>query len=219
MKPTIIYVYDGLCSWCYGFEKEMQILYDKFQDRYDFQLVSGGMFPAEQNRRIKDILGEGFREAYARVIEYSGADITEKYLGGLVEKDNYQLNSEKPAQAFSAFKTYPNKSYRQIEFVTTMQSFMYGEGLNPNEDEMYHKTAEHFEIDADEFIAKMKTDAVLEDVKKDFQYAQALQVTGFPQVFLKTPQDQYYLIARGYDKEDNIAARIAEIEKQNVINE
>ncbi len=214
MKPTIIYVYDMLCSWCYGFEKEMKQLYDKYNKAYDFQFVSGGMFPPTKNRRIKDVLGAGFQEAYARVIEISGADITEKYLTGLVQNANYRLDSEITAGAFSTFKTYPNFKGNEINFITQFQYNMYHEGLNPNEEEIYLKTADHFGIAGEEFLQKMKMAEITEDVLKDFDYTQALQVTGFPQVFLKTPGKKYYLLARGYDKEKNITARIGNIEKE-----
>lgn len=215
MKPKIIYVYDMLCSWCYGFEKEMKILYDEFSEVYDFQFVSGGMFPPTQNRRIKDALGDGFREAYARVIETSGADITENYLTGLVEKANYRLNSEITARAFSVFKTHPDFKGNEINFITQFQYNMYHEGLNPNDDEIYLKTAAHFGIGGEEFLQEMKSFAISEDVLKDFDYTRALQVTGFPQVFLQTPQGQYFMIARGYDKAENITQRITKIEKEN----
>lgn len=215
MNPTIIYVYDGLCSWCYGFDAEMKILQEQLKDEYDFQLVSGGMFVGEE-RRIKEILGEGFRKGYARVIEMSGANITEKYLGGLVEKDNYVVNSEIPATAFSAFKTYADYPEKALEFVTVMQTNMYKEGLNPNEDALYQKTAEHFGINPEEFLQKMKTEDVRKDAHDDFQYTKALQVNGFPQVFLKTTEDKYYLISRGYSKAEHIEDILKSIKAEKI---
>ncbi|MFW5658939.1 MAG: hypothetical protein ACOCZ8_03040, partial [Bacteroidota bacterium] len=43
-KPTmkVIYVYDALCGWCYGFSPNIQQLHDEFGDRVDFEVVSGG---------------------------------------------------------------------------------------------------------------------------------------------------------------------------------
>lgn len=214
MKNTIIYVYDGLCSWCYGFDSQMKILQEKLKDEYDFQLVSGGMFVGEV-RHIKEILGENFRLAYSRVIEFSGANISEKYLGGLVEKDNYVVNSEIPATAFSTFKTYTDYPEKALEFVTVMQTNMYKEGLNPNEDELYKKTAEHFGINSEEFLQKMKTEETRKDAHDDFQYAKALQVNGFPQVFLKTIDEKYYLISRGFSKAENIIEILENIKNEN----
>lgn len=214
MKPTIIYVYDMLCSWCFGFEKEMKKLYDQYKETYDFQFISGGMFPPIQNKRIKEVLGANFHEAYARVIEISGAEISEKYLTELVQDTNYRLDSEITARAFSTFKTYPEFKGNEINFIMQFQYNMYHEGLNPNQDEIYLKTAAYFGLAGEEFLQKMKMAEITDDILKDFNYTQALKVTGFPHVFLKTSEEQYYLLTRGYDKEVNIAIRIDSIEKE-----
>lgn len=179
MKPEIIYVYDGICSWCYGFEAQMQKLFEELHEAYDFRFVSGGMFPAQYERRIKDAVGENFREAYARVKELSGADISEKYLGKLVGEENYIVNSDKTAQAFSAFNQHKPSQAQQLAFITQMQS-----------------------------------ETVQEDVQEDYAYARALQVNSFPQVFLKTTDGKYYLIAKGYSTAEKIAEIIHNIENE-----
>lgn len=249
-KPTLIYVFDGLCSYCYGFDTQLLLIMQELNNEVQLKIISGGMNIGSDMPGIKEKLGETFRDDYRQVVQITGANISEKYLAGTVDSDNYIVNSEIPARAFSAFKTieknaekhlefvftmqknlyrldseitasafstfktYPNFKGNEINFITHFQYNMYHEGLNPNEDEIYLKTADHFGIAGEEFLQKMKMSEITEDVLKDFDYTQALQVTGFPHVFLKTPEEQYYLLARGYDKEENIAARIDNIEKE-----
>ena len=42
-KPTFFYVYDALCGWCYGFSPVMQNVAAKYDDRLNFEVISGGM--------------------------------------------------------------------------------------------------------------------------------------------------------------------------------
>lgn len=42
-RPTLVYVYDALCSWCFGFEPVMQAYVRETAGVLDFELVSGGM--------------------------------------------------------------------------------------------------------------------------------------------------------------------------------
>lgn len=212
MKPTIIYVYDGLCSWCYGFESQMKELFSTYKNTHDFHFVSGGMFPEAQQKRIKSLVGEQFREAYNRVMEYSGAIITEKYLGGLVEQENYIVNSDQTARAFSTFKSYGKNEEEQLAFIIEMQNNIYQNGLNPNGEELYRTTAQHFNLPADEFVEKMKSEAIRKSVVEDYTYARDLHVNSFPQVFLKTPDGQYFQIVKGYSKAEQISEIIQKIE-------
>jgi putative protein-disulfide isomerase len=39
----MLYFYDALCGWCYGFSPVMQKTAEVYQDQFEFQVVSGGM--------------------------------------------------------------------------------------------------------------------------------------------------------------------------------
>lgn len=214
MKPTIIYVYDGLCSWCYGFEPQMQALFEQWHATHDFQFVSGGMFPEAQQQRIQGILGDNFREAYARVAEYSGAVITEKYLDGLVTQENYIVNSDATARAFAAFQSYGKTQAEQLAFIIQLQTNIYQNGLNPNGEALYRETAAHFGLSEDDFLAKMQSEAVQTAVDEAYAYARALQVNSFPQVFLKTTDERYFQLAKGHTTATHISEIIKKIEEE-----
>jgi hypothetical protein len=43
MQHKIIYIYDALCGWCYGFSPVMQQLQEKYAGKLEFEVLSGGM--------------------------------------------------------------------------------------------------------------------------------------------------------------------------------
>lgn len=205
-RPTLVYVYDALCSWCYGFDAVMARIERDFADRADLALVSGGMTTGDRRRRIQDILGPDFRAIYRNVAERSGAVIGEPYLGGLVERDNYIVDSERPAIALSVFRSDPARAGRQLAFVTAMQTGMYQHGLDPNDDAYYRAAAEAFSIDPDGFLASMGEQRFIDEAHADFALTQALGITGFPHLLLRDPTGEtYWSLSPGFAPYEQVA--------------
>ena len=50
MTPRIIYCYDAYCGWCYGFSPVIKALYEKYNDQFEFETISGGMIPVESTQ-------------------------------------------------------------------------------------------------------------------------------------------------------------------------
>jgi len=44
-QPTIIYIGDPMCSWCYGFAPELSKTIDHFDNKANLRLVMGGLRP------------------------------------------------------------------------------------------------------------------------------------------------------------------------------
>lgn len=210
----IVYVYDGLCSWCYGFDDVINEAYEKLKDKFNFRIVSGGMFVGDSKKFAKDILKEDYKENYKRVSNISGAKISDKFLSEVLRGESYKLDSEKMAYALSAFKTYNPSKADEFRFIKKLQSQIFFEGLNPNYDEFYKALAEYFNINGNDFVERMKVDRVIEDAFNDFEYAKALQVTSFPQVLVKENEKKYYLVAQGYIDINTLIERI-----NNAVNE
>ncbi len=60
-KVKLIYVYDALCGWCYGFSPVMMQLHSKYKDSIDFQVVSGGMITGNRIGPIgAEMVGSNF---------------------------------------------------------------------------------------------------------------------------------------------------------------
>lgn len=52
----LIYVYDALCGWCYGFSPIIKQFYKKHKNHFDsIQVVSGGMIRGERIGAIGEV--------------------------------------------------------------------------------------------------------------------------------------------------------------------
>ena len=209
-KPSIIYVYDAICGWCYGFSPVMKSLFDNYSDTFDFEVLSGGMMMGEREGAINDV-APYIKTAYKDVENTTGVKFGEAFLTEL-EKGDLYLSSEKPSIALSVFKSYfPEKA---ILFAHDLQDAIYVNGLDLRNDESYIYLAEKYQIPTEEFIKKLNQEEFKQAAYYDFALARQLQVTGYPAAFIRTGELKFYMIAKGYANQETMELRV-----QNVLNE
>lgn len=208
MNPKFIYVFDSLCSWCYAFHPELMKTLNDFSD-YDVRLITGGMFTGNQRKHALDLVpANKVSSMYKHVIDYGKAEISPKYINQLVIEDNYYLDSERTSTGFVVFRYEKSNPLVQLDFVHETQKQMYIDGINPNSDEYYTNVLPKFNVDSEHFFKKLKDKYYQDEAIEDWQEALQLQATSFPQLFLQTSRDQYYLISKGYSKYEELKPRI-----------
>ena len=213
MRPLLIYCYDAYCGWCYGFSPVMKQVAVDYRDRLDFEVLSGGMIGAENPRPISAMAGY-IAEAYKTVEQMTGIEFGQDFLWHIFnpDKSDWFPASEKPAIALSVFKEYYPE--RQVEFASDLQYALNYEGRDLCDDEAYRHLLEKYEIDADEFYAKLRSKEYKEKAYYDFSLCKQLQVTGFPAVLIQTADSKFYLVARGYTDAETFRSRIDAILKE-----
>lgn len=210
MKPKIIYVYDALCGWCYGFSPVILAVHENYSDDFDFEVLSGGMVLGDRIGPIGRVAAF-IREGYKTVEETTGIIFGQPFLHNL-EKGEMIFDSEMPAIALSVFKSLlPTKA---VEFAHHLQSSIYFDGKHPNDMELYRYLAVNFGIDPDEFEGKMNETKFKEAAHYDFALAKQLQVNGYPAVLIQQSESKFYMIARGYTDYESMELRISNVKKE-----
>lgn len=206
----IIYVYDALCGWCYGFSQVIAAYFDIKKDFFEFEVISGGMMIGERSGTVAQV-APYIKTTYKTVEEATGIKFGELYLRHL-EKGTMILDSEKPAIALSVFKSYlPDLA---IPFVHDLQIAIYFDGKDPNDFELYRYLAVNFGIDPDEFEAAMQEEDFKEKAHYDFALARQLHVQGYPAVLVQTGESKFYLVAKGYTDFETLETRINNVMKE-----
>ncbi|MBU0695393.1 MAG: DsbA family protein [Bacteroidetes bacterium] len=209
---SLIYVYDALCGWCYGYSGVMKDIYEKYQDDFNFEVISGGMVLGESAGPITN-RSALIKSHYPNVEETSQVKFGEPFIKALDEGGIY-LSSEKPSIALSVFKTYlPDKA---VLFAHALQKALNFEGKDLSRDETYINLVPHFEINPDEFIEKLNSEEFKQAAYYDFALARQLQVTGYPAAFIKTGDHHFYMIAKGYADLETMELRIANVLKETI---
>lgn len=207
MKKTIYYCYDAYCGWCYGFSTVMKKVVEEYKEQFFFEVLSGGMIPAENPRPIA-ATADYINEAYHRVEELTGVKFGEDYLWHIQNpsESDWYPHSEKAAIALSIFKEiYPEQ---QVQFAADLQYALHYEGRDLTDDEAYRYLLEKYSINEEDYFTKLHSEEYKDKAHYEFSLCKQLQVSGFPQVLIQITDSKFHLIARGYTDYENISKRI-----------
>lgn len=209
-KLEIIYVYDALCGWCYGFSGVMSKIYQEYKDEFGFEVISGGMVLGDREGPISNS-AELIKSHLPRIEETTGAVFGDDFWKVLEEGTQFQ-SSEKPSIALSVFKSfYPEKA---ILFAADIQKATFVNGADLSLDESYLPIISKYEIPADDFLQKLNSEEFKQAAYYDFALAKQLQVSGYPAAFIKVDDRNFHMIAKGYADYETMKLRIANVLSQ-----
>lgn len=212
-QPVIYYCYDAYCGWCYGFSPVMKKIASEYKDRISFEVLSGGMIPAENPRPVRAMAGYT-REAYKTVEDSTGIRFGADFLWHMFnpEESDWFMHSEKAAAALCILKEiYPD---RQVEFAADLQYALNYEGRDLTDDEAYRHLLAKYQLPAVDFYSKLNSQTYKEKARYEFALCQQLQVTGFPAVLIQVSDSRFYLLARGYTSHEDLQLRIEKVLKE-----
>jgi len=203
MEPTLIYVYDPLCGWCYGFHPVMEKIQKRFAGRLNIEVKPGGLAVGERAEPI----GEGYayiKDALGQVEKTTGVEFGRNFKL-LAEEGSYLYNSEPPCRAQLAMNEL--KPEESLRFAGTLQSAIFQHGKDLNDSATYPDLLEDFNIDADQFMEQFDSDGLAERVQKEFEWCKKAGASGFPTLLIRIG-DEISLMARGYRPYDTIESHL-----------
>jgi putative protein-disulfide isomerase len=206
MKNKLMYVYDPMCGWCFGFGKVMNEFVAQQKDSFQIEIVSGGMVVGDREGEVGDfadyILG-----AYKRVEEMSGVKFGEAYLSQLKTKKLWS-SSVKPSIALETFKTFNQKD--AVAFGHKIQEAYFVQGKDLRDDKVYAELIKPYGINEQEFLTKLNSEEMRKAATDWFQTTANWGVKGYPMVIL-IHNGSYYAVAQGYTSLQNLNATIQKV--------
>lgn len=206
-KPTLVYIYDALCGWCYGFSPVMKRLQEKYGDRLHFDVLSGGMVMGSRVGPIGQV-APYIAWAYKQVEERTGVTFGEGFLKGVLEPGTAIFSSEKPGIALTVFKS--ERPDEAVSFAHDLQRAVYFEGLDLQADPTYAALVQPYGLEGTAFVEKLNDFRFKQKTYAEFQAVSKLGVTGFPTVLLLTPEKKYVL-SRGYAPFEELDGRLRQV--------
>jgi len=139
-RSKIVYYYDALCGWCYGFSSVISKLRLKYKNEFDFEIISGGLFIAN-NGRVNEVAPHIKSGAYKNVEQATGVKFGGVFLDDIYGEGEMILDSLYPAIALSIVKDkFPHKAFN---FAKTLLQAVYHDGMSSDDIDAYCVHAEH----------------------------------------------------------------------------
>jgi len=199
-KNTILYIFDPICGWCYGFSGTIVDLFNKRKDEFNFEVIAGGMITGSRIAPYSTMKNY-IHGAYKRVEDMTGAKFGQAYLHDLLASSDKLMNSEPPSRALVTFRTFLPEQV--VLYAHELQKKQYVEGRDFNDTSVYEELATKFGISPEAFMERFNSDEMKHQTQQDFQWSQNAGVKGFPTVVMKT-EAGYYLVSNGFRPLDEV---------------
>ncbi|HKL15108.1 MAG TPA: DsbA family protein [Balneolaceae bacterium] len=203
VKPTLIYVYDPLCGWCYGFHPVMEKLQKRFGDQVSIEVKVGGLAVGERAQTIN----EGFsyiKDGLQQVEKSTGIEFGRNFRL-LVDEGSYMYDSMPPCRAQKTMNELaPEKA---LQFAGTLQEAIFRDGKNLNDWSTYEELISDYDVDHDEFKARFESDELRDELIDEFTWCRNHGATGFPSLLIKIG-NEISIMARGYRPFDTVESHL-----------
>jgi putative protein-disulfide isomerase len=182
-KINLVYYTDALCGWCYGFSPIMEKIYTEFNQRIDFDVVSGGLFLDNRAGLVNDVAPHIKAGAYKRVEEITGVKFGKCFIDSVFGDGKLTLDSLYPAIALCVVKEkMPDKA---IQFTSLLLSAYYYDGLDSTDIDGHGRYFRQIGLDEGEAITLSKSETYYQLAVKDFERFRRSDVSVFPSLVIE----------------------------------
>lgn len=173
--PTLYYVYDPMCSWCWGYKPTWESIKASLRSDIEIRYVLGGLaedtdvpMPIEMRTQIAE---------YWRKIA--------SYLGTEFNHDFWTLNGPRRA-------TYPacraiiaaRAQEAEFEMYAAIQNAYYLKAKNPSDNSVLIDIATEIGLDRDRFMRDLTAQETQQALLQEIAFARSIGGNSFPSLFL-----------------------------------
>jgi len=198
-KPTLIYIGDPMCSWCYGFAPELSKAAEQLEDKVNMKLVLGGLRP--YNDEHIDGMKAFLKEHWDHVHEASN----QPFDFAILDDPDFIYDTEPPSRAVLVVRHLQPVS--ELAFFKDVQTLFYAKNTHTDKAENYHELLDKYSINKEAFDKAFHSDDMKALIRKDFEESQEMGIRGFPSMVL-VQNGKLTLISNGYTQADNVVNKV-----------
>lgn len=194
-KATLYYVYDPMCSWCWGYHitwtRLQKQLAAKMPD-VKVQYVLGGLAP-DSDLPMPHEMQQFLQQTWHKI---------HQQLGTVFNHDFWTC-------CYPRRSTYPScraaiiarQSEQEAQMIYAIQQAYYLQAKNPSNIDVLIDIAVSLGIDKQHFVQQISSDELNQQLMAELTFARQLPIQGFPSLVLQY-QQQFYPIKLDYQDAD-----------------
>ncbi|MCL9774473.1 DsbA family protein [Vibrio methylphosphonaticus] len=174
-KATLYYVYDPMCSWCWGFKSTWDTIQSTLKQDVAIQYVLGGLAP-DTDIAMPETMQRQIASYWQRI---------EQELGAVFNYEFWSKNTPRRA-------TYPacrailaaRKQNAEQAMNQAIQQGYYLQAKNPSDDDVLIALAQDIGLDVVQFEADFKAQSTQQTLLEEIQFARSIGGNSFPSLFV-----------------------------------
>lgn len=206
----LVFVGDPMCSWCYGFGKELSILTERHPE-LQLEILVGGVRAGATD--LLDEAGKQFRLGHwARVEQNSGLPFNREALMG---RTNFVYDTEPVCRAVvTARRLAPQADLLKV--FRALQHAFYVDGLDTTSGEVLADVAaaalakDGHAVSSLAFLAEYQQAATVSATRAEFAHVRAIGISSFPALLLEA-DGRLFEISPGYAHADQLEKQLAAV--------
>ncbi len=205
-QPTLVYSYDPLCGWCYGFHPVLEKITKRFENDLEIKVIPGGLAVDENAETIAE--GYSYIKGSLKQIEKTTGIQFGDNFKLLAEEGSYLYDSEPSCIAQTVVnKIAPDYA---LEFAGLMQYSLFQEGKSLNDWETFKQLIARLQIDTDEAEKLYQSESIRQETREQFEWCKQNGAASFPTLLLKIG-DEFGVMSRGFRPYDTIESHLHHI--------
>lgn len=203
MKATLYYIYDPMCSWCWGFSRALNELLDKIPQEIEVQSLLGGLAP-DSDITMPESMQQSIIENWSR-IEKSIPDV--KFNFDFWRK-NIPRRSTYPACRAVIAARRQGKEYEK-KMTEAIQQAYYRQARNPSDISTLIELSKELGLSVEKFQSDLLSTEVDNILKQEINLSRALYAESLPTlVLMLTDSNEASTITINYNDSDTMLNEI-----------
>lgn len=196
-QDGLYYVYDPMCSWCWGFKPVWDEVKKALPEGLAVQYVLGGLAP-ETHEPMPEEMRESLQQTWRRVSEICGVTFNFDFW-----TQNTPMRSTYPScKAALVARQYG----KELEMYERIQRFYYQEAGNPSVYDNLYRLAEQIGLPVEAFREAMLSPDIESRLQEEFMFAEELGAQGFPSLILVRDGESRFIQHSYTDIDANLRA-------------
>lgn len=188
--PTLIYVTNPMCAWCYGFTAVVRRLRALWQGHLKVQVLFGDL-DAYNTTPLLQSEKDKLAVSWHRVQERTFLPFDYRFF----KQENFAYNSEPACRALLCVRLL--RPVLTLEVLRAMHSAFYADGQDIRNPAVLARIVGMFGISENLFLTLFESEEIMQQMEDEFSYVHAIGADTFPSAFLLTNHG-IEQIARGY---------------------
>ncbi|WP_254693636.1 DsbA family protein [Shewanella sp. MEBiC00475] len=186
LNPTLYYVHDPMCSWCWGYRPTWNALQVQLQQQFGQQLslqyLVGGLAPDST---------EPMPEPMQQMLQQTWKNITQQ-LGTEFNHDFWQRCQPKRSTYPACRASIIARQFGQERaMISAIQQAYYLQAQNPSDIEVLCTLAESLDMNAAMFKQQLLSEDIDQQLQQEIAFTRQLPIQGFPSLVLVVDNRAY----------------------------